>query len=307
MLVSRQESTPSHARLVSMTFAPVASGTPSQLRVTEKLPRASPKPSAAKTFSVQCCAGGRADRIDDHPAGASPSRIVSPTLNMSHSSRSMLSTWGRSPSPTICGGTEIFLYLAYVESSTHGLVHKARWQSYSPEVVLLDLTAALKKPHGRCHSAIFQLLALFSHAELCPPSLFQPYTMADVSTGTTTPPETEKGSSHHDRPEPEADGVLANHGSSLAVDKETEKRLLKKLDRRIIPICCWIYLMNFMDRGEQTKLPLRRRAAAYIKQSVLAMRVCTGSSRTWACPETSSSSPFRFSSSRTVSSRRLPT
>lgn len=33
------------------------------------------------------------------------------------------------------------------------------------------------------------------------------------------------------------------------VSEETEKRLLKKLDRRIIPICCWIYLMNFMDRG----------------------------------------------------------
>ena len=33
------------------------------------------------------------------------------------------------------------------------------------------------------------------------------------------------------------------------VSPEVEKRLLKKLDRRIIPICCWIYLMNFMDRG----------------------------------------------------------
>ncbi|KAF1917602.1 major facilitator superfamily domain-containing protein [Ampelomyces quisqualis] len=37
-------------------------------------------------------------------------------------------------------------------------------------------------------------------------------------------------------------------GSSAAVDKETEKRLLKKLDVRIIPMVCWIYLMNFMDR-----------------------------------------------------------
>ena len=55
-------------------------------------------------------------------------------------------------------------------------------------------------------------------------------------------------------------------GSSAAVDKETEKRLLKKLDVRIIPmvwhvhsfhhsrrselivVCSWIYLMNFMDR-----------------------------------------------------------
>jgi hypothetical protein len=33
------------------------------------------------------------------------------------------------------------------------------------------------------------------------------------------------------------------------VDAETEKRLLRKLDMRIIPMICWIYLMNFMDRG----------------------------------------------------------
>ncbi|OAL02095.1 MFS general substrate transporter [Phaeosphaeriaceae sp. SRC1lsM3a] len=37
-------------------------------------------------------------------------------------------------------------------------------------------------------------------------------------------------------------------GTSAAVDKETEKMLLKKLDIRIIPMVCWIYLMNFMDR-----------------------------------------------------------
>ncbi|KAH7329636.1 major facilitator superfamily domain-containing protein [Stachybotrys elegans] len=32
------------------------------------------------------------------------------------------------------------------------------------------------------------------------------------------------------------------------VSEETEKRLLRKLDLRIIPLICWIYLMNFMDR-----------------------------------------------------------
>lgn len=37
--------------------------------------------------------------------------------------------------------------------------------------------------------------------------------------------------------------------SSEVVDKETEARLLRKLDIRIIPMICWIYLMNFMDRG----------------------------------------------------------
>jgi hypothetical protein len=38
-------------------------------------------------------------------------------------------------------------------------------------------------------------------------------------------------------------------GTSAVIDKETEKRLLRKLDMRIIPMICWIYLMNFMDRG----------------------------------------------------------
>ncbi|KAF1979167.1 MFS general substrate transporter [Bimuria novae-zelandiae CBS 107.79] len=32
------------------------------------------------------------------------------------------------------------------------------------------------------------------------------------------------------------------------VDEATEKRLLRKLDWRIIPMLCWVYLMNFMDR-----------------------------------------------------------
>jgi hypothetical protein len=38
-------------------------------------------------------------------------------------------------------------------------------------------------------------------------------------------------------------------GTSAAIDKETEEKLLRKLDVRIIPMICWIYLMNFMDRG----------------------------------------------------------
>ena len=33
------------------------------------------------------------------------------------------------------------------------------------------------------------------------------------------------------------------------VDAATEQRLLRKLDWRIIPMLCWVYLMNFMDRG----------------------------------------------------------
>ena len=41
-----------------------------------------------------------------------------------------------------------------------------------------------------------------------------------------------------------------NIAQLAVVDAATEKRLLRKLDMRIIPMICWIYLMNFMDRGE---------------------------------------------------------
>ncbi|CAA9956429.1 hypothetical protein P3342_000048 [Pyrenophora teres f. teres] len=37
-------------------------------------------------------------------------------------------------------------------------------------------------------------------------------------------------------------------GLATTVDAATEKRLLRKLDIRIVPMICWIYLMNFMDR-----------------------------------------------------------
>lgn len=70
------------------------------------------------------------------------------------------------------------------------------------------------------------------------------------------------------------------------VDEETERRLMKKLDRRIIPVCCWIYLMNFMDRGElRTRLPSRYLttfANFMCAQLVSATRVFSESKRIWA-------------------------
>ncbi|KAI9147184.1 transporter [Paramyrothecium foliicola] len=42
--------------------------------------------------------------------------------------------------------------------------------------------------------------------------------------------------------------AVENPGTTAVVDAETERWLLKKLDVRIIPMVCWIYLMNFMDR-----------------------------------------------------------
>ena len=35
----------------------------------------------------------------------------------------------------------------------------------------------------------------------------------------------------------------------MAVDKLTERAILRKLDYRIVPMVMWVYLMNMMDRG----------------------------------------------------------
>lgn len=42
------------------------------------------------------------------------------------------------------------------------------------------------------------------------------------------------------------------------IGKEEEARLIKKLDRRIVPMMVWMYLMSFMDRGTHTCRRLRR-------------------------------------------------
>src|SRR4051812_15709352 len=34
----------------------------------------------------------------------------------------------------------------------------------------------------------------------------------------------------------------------IVVDKATERAVLKKVDLRIVPMICWVYLMNMMDR-----------------------------------------------------------
>jgi hypothetical protein len=47
--------------------------------------------------------------------------------------------------------------------------------------------------------------------------------------------------------------------SMIDIDPITEKKLLRKLDIRIVPMICWIYLMNFMDRGTYGILMLRSR------------------------------------------------
>lgn len=53
-----------------------------------------------------------------------------------------------------------------------------------------------------------------------------------------------------DTPPQQYEKATLENGETLQpVDAATEKRLLRKLDMRIIPMLCWVYLMNFMDRG----------------------------------------------------------
>lgn len=71
--------------------------------------------------------------------------------------------------------------------------------------------------------------------------------MNTAEDGRRTPTYDEKKST----PTTTVDDVNA-HGTSEVVDAATEARLLAKLDRRLVPMISWIYLMNFMDRGKHT-------------------------------------------------------
>jgi hypothetical protein len=51
-------------------------------------------------------------------------------------------------------------------------------------------------------------------------------------------------------------GGVSVHGDGEVVDADMDvhdekanQRLNRQLDKRIIPLCCWVNLMNFLDRG----------------------------------------------------------
>lgn len=87
------------------------------------------------------------------------------------------------------------------------------------------------------------------------------YSDTTVPNGETTVPDAEKRRSadfspHHERPgspssKVEADQLENGRGPPAVepVDPEVEKRIMRKLDKRIVPMVMWVYLMNMMDRG----------------------------------------------------------
>lgn len=50
-------------------------------------------------------------------------------------------------------------------------------------------------------------------------------------------------------PEKPSQEQLEHATKTRHVDEKEEKRLMRKLDRRIVPCMVWMYLMSFMDRG----------------------------------------------------------
>ncbi|KAI5362544.1 Putative major facilitator superfamily, MFS transporter superfamily [Septoria linicola] len=74
-------------------------------------------------------------------------------------------------------------------------------------------------------------------------SLFTKSAKADVPT----PPEKADIPSYGEYDSQGGVQIEDVHAPRL-VDEETEKRLIRKLDKRIIPMVMWMYLMSFMDR-----------------------------------------------------------
>lgn len=77
--------------------------------------------------------------------------------------------------------------------------------------------------------------------------------MADSEANTVNgdekialPKDTDSSSGHVDTIEE----AVTPGANVMVVDKATERAVLRKLDYRIVPMICWIYLMNMMDRGE---------------------------------------------------------
>lgn len=49
---------------------------------------------------------------------------------------------------------------------------------------------------------------------------------------------------------------LKHHEEALRTHEEIDindiaenKKLNRRLDLRVLPLCCWVYLLNFLDRG----------------------------------------------------------
>lgn len=82
------------------------------------------------------------------------------------------------------------------------------------------------------------------------PNMAAPYSSDEKATGHH---EAIAGARDEDSSSGNVDTVekaVAPGADAMAVDKITERAVLRKLDYRIVPMVMWVYLMNMMDRGE---------------------------------------------------------
>jgi hypothetical protein len=66
-------------------------------------------------------------------------------------------------------------------------------------------------------------------------------------------------------------------------DVVQNKKLNRRLDMRVLPLCCWVYLLNFLDRGELITPEVRRSNVSDCCQVILVMRACLTLRRTMIC------------------------
>jgi hypothetical protein len=53
----------------------------------------------------------------------------------------------------------------------------------------------------------------------------------------------------HDAPSDKTSRAAGEHDDSDTYSEKANKKLNRRLDARILPLCCWVYLLNFLDRG----------------------------------------------------------
>lgn len=65
-------------------------------------------------------------------------------------------------------------------------------------------------------------------------------------------PTTAEQLEHHSSGDKEHSEDLKESGEADVLDEERNKKLNRRLDIRVLPLCAWVYLLNFLDRGAQT-------------------------------------------------------
>jgi len=77
-------------------------------------------------------------------------------------------------------------------------------------------------------------------------------------------------------------GTVESEASVAEIDYEAEKRLVRKIDRHIVPVIMLLYLLSFLDRSPVfLNPPTKRHAHYHFLGSILAMHVSMDWRRTW--------------------------